>query len=673
LDRDAPTATTSTGAGVGDGAGTAGFGQARWWRSVWPWLVGVAVAVVVLGPALAPGSVFAYDLALPPDLPVPRGVWGLGPELPRRVPLLAVPAWLAPLVPSWLTGKAIMVAALAAAFVGVFRLLRDRSTIAAVSAGLVYAVSPFVLTRLAAGHLPIVVAVALLPWCFRRLLRPGDDLAATALCCGALACTGSYGGLVALVFVAAGLVVTRGRRAAWVVGTFVATQLVWLAPALFVLGQGGELTDGHAFATVASGPLGWVAVAAGDGFWNRDLQIGWPTPVMALFGAVLLGLAIAGHRDLPRQWRRPVAAIAVLGAAITLISAFDVSVNPFFELTRNAIGANVRDSQRAFTLVLLWLAPASALGAARLAHRLDVRASGGSATARTGEPPAWRPLVEAIPALVAVALAGPGLFGLSGHLDPATIPSDWEQVRQQISDAPGTVVSLPWHEYATYDLGTPQMIFDPWPFYLGGDVIICSDPERETKCNSPDSVGERADRREPVVGGLVRDAQAGTPIADGLAGLGVRWVVVDHVADWQSLTGLANDPGLEPVVRGPTVDLYRVKGWSGVVVDDDGHPVPADPVLEPWWRVDASGPAVWNHPASGGWRRGTDTVEETPDGLLRLPAGSGPLWYWPAVIVMLADVVWLSTMVVAGVVSTRRRRRRRAARPPRPASPAAPR
>jgi hypothetical protein len=149
-------------------------------------------------------------------------------------------------------------------------------------------------------------------------------------------------------------------------------------------------------------------------------------------------------------------------------------------------------------------------------------------------------------------------------------------------------------------------------------------------------------------------------------------VVVAHVADWQTLTGLVSDPGLEPVVRGPTVDLYRVKGWAGDIVDDDGHPVTTDPVLEPWWRVDPSGPAIWNHPASGGWRRGTAAVDETPDGLLRLPEGSGPLWYWPAVVVVLADVVWLATLIGAAVVSSRQRRHRRAAPPPRPTSPSAP-
>jgi hypothetical protein len=277
-------------------------------------------------------------------------------------------------------------------------------------------------------------------------------------------------------------------------------------------------------------------------------------------------------------------------------------------------------------------------------------------------------LLELAPGGLAVVLAAPGLLGVGGHLAPTDLPTDWEQVRQAVTAAPGTVVSLPWHEYATYDLGGPREIFDPWPAYLGGDVIICSDPERQTTCGTPGSVGERADRREPVVGELVGGARAGQPVGDRLAALGVRWVVLAHVADWESFGGLAADAGLERVVAGPTVDLFRVRGWRGDVVDDAGRPVEFDPVVEPWARVGSSSAAVWSRAGSAGWRRGTAAATQTADGRLALPAGSGPVWYWPVLLVGLGDVVWLAVMVVSTVsFSNRRRPRRRGARPPRPA------
>ena len=57
------------------------------------------MAVVVLGPALKPGSLLNLDLVFTPRMPVPRGIWGLGPELSRRIPLGVLVAcgllWLA--------------------------------------------------------------------------------------------------------------------------------------------------------------------------------------------------------------------------------------------------------------------------------------------------------------------------------------------------------------------------------------------------------------------------------------------------------------------------------------------------------------------------------------------------------------------------------------------------
>jgi hypothetical protein len=347
-----------------------------------------------------------------------------------------------------------------------------------------------------------------------------------------------------------------------------------------------------------------------------------------------------------------VVVLAAIGAVVTLASSVDVDANPFFALTRNPIGANLRDSQRALPLLLLWLAPAAAVGADRLAERVGAVGVG-------------RRVVAALPAVLAVLLAAPGLFGLDGHLQVADIPAGWQQVRDAVTAEPGTVVALPWHEYATYDLGAPQTIFNPWPSFLGGDVIICSDPERVTTCGSPGSVGERADDRESVVSPLVAMAKAGAPMSDGLARLGVRWVVMAHVADWQSLSGVPTDTGLEPVVRGPDVDLYRVRGWTGAVVDEAGRSVPIDPVLEPYARVDPSGAATWNRPGSAGWRRGDQAATETADGRLRVPAGDGPVWYWPAIVVVLADLAWLVAMGWAAAVLTSRRRLHRLGAPPR--------
>src|SRR5690625_2728305 len=49
--------------------------------------IGVVVALMVLGPALRSGPLLDLDLLVTPEIPVPNGLWGLGPALSQRVPL----------------------------------------------------------------------------------------------------------------------------------------------------------------------------------------------------------------------------------------------------------------------------------------------------------------------------------------------------------------------------------------------------------------------------------------------------------------------------------------------------------------------------------------------------------------------------------------------------------
>src|SRR5688572_25580455 len=90
---------------------------------LWPWGAGMAAAVAVLGPALRGGSLLRLDLVLLPRIPVPPGIWGLGPELPRRVPYGVVLAWASNVIGGPTTGKVLLAVAVAGAVVGATRLV----------------------------------------------------------------------------------------------------------------------------------------------------------------------------------------------------------------------------------------------------------------------------------------------------------------------------------------------------------------------------------------------------------------------------------------------------------------------------------------------------------------------------------------------------------------------
>jgi hypothetical protein len=246
----------------------------------------------------------------------------------------------------------------------------------------------------------------------------------------------------------------------------------------------------------------------------------------------------------------------------------------------------------------------------------------------------------ALPLAAAIVLAVPAAWGFGGELRPVHLPPEWAQARAAVDKEPGTVLALPWFQYYTLDLARDRLTLGIAPYYFGGDVIAASDPRLTAEHRE-----EISDPRYPAIDGVVEAARDGRPVSDELAADGVRWVVLQHDVDWQSYTGVAEDPGLELVVSGPTLDLYRVTAWPGPGVAADGTAADVDPIVGPWVSVSGSDAVTLTRPYQSGWLRGLSTTTRSEDGLLALPGGSGPVWYWPAMLVVVADLVW------AGIVT----------------------
>lgn len=622
---------SSTSALGAEGLGTfRSYSQAR--RSRWlPWLLGVAMAVVVIGPGLRGGAMLNLDLVISPEIPVPRGVWGLGPDLPRRVPLGLVLAWVSSLVGGPRAAVVLFGLCLTVAFVGAWRLAQATPPWCRFGSGLLYALSPFTLTRLGVGHWMLVAAVAVLPWALPHLVRPGDRPRRTLLWVAALGFTGINGGLYAGVLVGIGLIADRGRTARRVLPLLVVAQLPWLVPGVIVLASGApDLPDPAPFATAGTGLGGALRLVVGGGFWRTPNQLGAVGGVGGVvLGVGLLGLALLGWWGLPEGWRGRAAGAAGVGFAVSLASAVPVLAPAYRDAAQTPLGATLRDGQRMLALFLVVLAPAVATGMSHLA---------------TGVRRSLAPAVHALTPIIALALAAPALWGLGGALAPVSFPIGWEAAREAVLAEPGTVVALPWHEYLDIGFAGGRRVFNPTPDYFGGDVVFSSDPE----LGRPSA--EQADPREPHVDEIVGQMGLGRSQSQALARLGVRWVVLLHEVDWRRYQSLSDDGGLTAEVRTPTLELYRVKGWAGAMVDASGaavdHRIPVAPLN--WPTAPArSGPLTWNRPAAAGWLRGLQPAKPTPVGTLALPAGKGPIWYWPATVTLLADGLTLTAVVLA--------------------------
>ncbi|MFN8018199.1 MAG: hypothetical protein U0P45_08755 [Acidimicrobiales bacterium] len=614
----------------------------------WPWGVGLLLGLVVIGPGLGGGSLLSLDLMVTPSIPVPNGLFGLGPSLSQRVPLFGLLAAGSALVGGPVATKAFLVACTAAGFAGAARLARLLGTseapvgvVGQLAAGLLWAGGPYALTRIGVGHVNLVWAVAVLPWALPRLCRPADHLPSTFLASFLLAMGGPGGGTLGLTIAGVGLVLQPAPRR-WLrpIGAVLAPHARWVAPTAVLLWAGAGVNGAGRFSTVARGLWGWPSLAAGGGFWRSDYQVAAHGPLGALAGAVLLALAVVGARRVVadagwRSWQGAATASAILGLVLAAASALPGVRVAYDALSELPFGAPLRESQRFAALWLVWAAPVVVVGAGSLAGRL-------------ASPAARRALV-AVPLLVALAVSVPGWWGVGGRLEPVEYPQGWAAARILVSMSPGPVVALPWSEYPQLSFAGGRQAFNPLPDYLGGDVISSYDPLFSGGPGRQEQVDPRAEQ----VDRIVRRLRRGEHVSARLRALGVRWVVLAHERSFEDYGALATDPGLRRRSLSPEADAYEVRGWRGPAVAADGstHDVrrPVPPVL----ATDAPAGSVLDVAGAPGWVQGWGRAARvTADGRLQT-TGTGTLWFWPAPLLVALDLALLGGAIWA--IRSRRR------------------
>jgi hypothetical protein len=514
--------------------------------SPWPArLLALVAALLVTGPALAPGFVLLRDMVFVPRQDLDLDALGLGGGLPRAVPADGVMALVTAVVPGELVQKLVLLGLVYAAVLGAARLVPPgpdgRRGTAAVVAGLVYGWSPYVAERLLIGHWALLLAYAALPWIARAALRvrAGEPRALPRLL---LACAPAVLTPTGSLLAAGVVVVLVGRqRVLLAAGGVLVLSLPWIVAGVLHPAGGVSDPDGvAAFAARGEGPGGaLVALLGTGGIWNAGAVPGSRgSAFLPLVTLLLVALAVAGW-SAPGALRGPGLRLVLLGGGGLLLALAGTvpGARELLEtLVRTVPGAGLlRDGQKWIAWWALPLAVGAGLGARRLVGAVGRRAVLPWVAGLVGAAAVVLPLI-AVPDLV---------WGVGGRLQPVDHPDDWQRVRDAVAgdDHPGDVLVLPFGTYRAFDWNDDRPLLDPAPRWLDrptvtdDELVVDGEPVR----------GE--DLRARAVAAVSDDPAA-------LAELGVGWVLVERGTPGRAVPDAVGD--LPLVVDGADLALHRV-------------------------------------------------------------------------------------------------------------------
>jgi hypothetical protein len=555
----------------------------------WPGAVGLALGLIVLGPALAPGFVLTYDMVFVPDPPATPAMFGRTGGFPRPVPSDAVVAGLAVALPAQIVQKLLLLAVFGLAAWGAARLVPSRHPLPRLAAAVFYTWNPYIAERLLLGHWALLLGYAGLPWAARAAVSAGARGGVARLARSLLpAAVGGFAAMnvSALVVLSGAAVVRPGRRRAAAVSrallVIVGLSLPWLVPAVLQqltgrdAGYGTDPAGVDLFAARADTPFGSLgSLLSLGGIWNREVAtpgIGaWPGAAARLalslvaigfFAAALRRRGAAApppRRDLARRVGTSCKittekggslacfpGLAVAAGAGLVIACLGITA-PGRAVLRGLIGlwpafAVLRDAQ-------VWVAPLALVEAVGLG--LAVAAL----TRRTG---AEARVLAGLVAVAPVVLLPTFAWGIGGRLDAVQYPPDWAAARRVIErdPVPGAVLSLPWAAHRQPAWNGYRTTFDPLPLAVsrrvvwndglrvGGHVLAPEDP-----------AARRADA-------LLRTPPVPAPgeLTEGLRRAGYRFVVI---ARDQSVARDENRfqvrlAGAQRVLNGPDLVIYRI-------------------------------------------------------------------------------------------------------------------
>ena len=634
--------------------GTGGGQRAVWARSALvvsaPLLLGVVLALLVCYPFIG-GRLLLLDFVSGPHQPLlPATAFGLDGGLTEGVPL-AIGFRLLNRLLGQVGSVVPALVFFPLATTGTARLLRTAVLPARLGAGLFYAVNPFVFDRLYAGQLGLLLGYALLPFAVTAVLdavQESHRVGRAACWAGATVVMSEHFAWI-LIPVTAAIVLTRPHRmravlrlGGAVLGAAAISSYLLVAPLLVGTRPVGALTQLTAYRTQADPRVGLLVNVAGlYGFFRlgpiepKNLFSGWAAVLAAMVVIVAVGY-VAVLRDAAH--RRDGLAFLATGVAGYFLALGDQGpTGGLFRLAYEHVPGFVmmREPDKFAVLVALAYAYGFGWGIAWLTTRSRQKVAQVAAAA----------LAIVLPFAYTPNLVG----GLGGQVKASELPSSWSIASRLAGQE--TVLFLPWHEYFSTPFTDQRVIADPAAFYFAGTVLTSQNPGSGYAFAAEDPEHDFLDK---ALGPPVDLQRARVALVD----LGVRFVALAKVADWQDFAQVGEAPGIRLVYSSPSLDLFSVKP-TAKEMRDDRRVRPLDLVD---YRVLPGHPGVVPLPVpySSGWTLDGHSAIRLPDGQAGIlaSAGGGVVHYGPSGGVLACEAGCLAAaFAVAGFVFFERRRR----------------
>jgi hypothetical protein len=581
----------------------------------------LAATLVIAGPLLAPGFVFALDHGMGPRVAdfYARYVTGNDDPIQNKGAYAILLAGLTALAPAWAVQKLILFAPFFLAGYGAHQLAARRVGLPAA----LYMLSPFAYVRGVAGQTGVLWAYALAPWFLLAWLRALDGsrraFAAAALLAFATGVFQAHG-LVLLAILVAILALARlvRDRAGWrahlgrpalLAGALLLLNAAWIVPVLLAphttLDDIGP-ADRAYFQTSASGmPSVGVAALTLQGFWRPGYESPFPSLALLVVPAALLLLSVHGLRARRDDASVSLAIAGVLGFALAVGSSSPLGTAAWDHVP---LLKGFRDSQKFLALLALAYADLGAAGADAMLSRLRAprmpRAAPALAVA----------LLLAMPLATAAPLAG----GYHGQLGAAQYPPEWQAAEDATRGCTGSMLALPWHLYldVSWLPNRDKRVTDPAKLFFSCPLVASDDVE------AGGSAGKAGTPLDAFAAYWLDDMglASGNPrgirtFGNVLSAANVEYVLVLKEADWRAQSkALADQRDLSLVLDNARVQVWRnlaagpalravdaavpVRDWSDLLPLSEQRPLANVAFVPPGTPTDARGLVLFTPPAT---------------------------------------------------------------------------